>query len=80
MKKIKKKSVLKQGKIKYSFTGRKITKYAGLLPIMKFINKVNIGKHRERVIRDISDREDKCYEVQLCSDNIIFKSLFCNGI
>lgn len=31
-------------KIKHSFTGTKLTKYAGLSPIMNFINKLHIGE------------------------------------
>ena len=44
MSKNKQKIRFKIQRIKHSFTGTKLTKYAGLSPIMKFISKTNIGK------------------------------------
>jgi hypothetical protein len=44
MNKNKQKIGYKTLQIKHSFTGTKLTKYAGLSPIMKFINKLKIGQ------------------------------------
>lgn len=44
MNKNKQKIGFKTQQIKHSFTATKLTKYAGLSPIMKFINKLKIGK------------------------------------
>lgn len=44
MNKNKQKIGFKTPQIKHSFTGTKLTKYAGLSPIMKFINKLKIGQ------------------------------------
>ena len=38
-----KKSKFQTKYIKFSFTGTKITKYAGLTPIMKYLQKIDLG-------------------------------------
>lgn len=44
MNKNKQKIAFKTRQVTHSFTGTKLTKYAGLSPIMRFINKLKIGK------------------------------------
>lgn len=44
MKNTKKKSKFKSKKVHHAFTGQKLTQYAGLSPIMKYLNKMKLGK------------------------------------
>jgi len=39
-----KKSVFRSKNVKHSFTGTQLTNYAGLSPMMKYINKIKLGK------------------------------------
>src|SRR3972149_1285046 len=57
MNKNKQKIGFKTQQIKHSFTATKLTKYAGLSPIMKFINKLKIGKQLNELFPTEKTRE-----------------------
>jgi hypothetical protein len=66
MNKNKQKISYKTREIKHSFTGTRLTKYAGLSPIMKFINKAKIGKQLSEIFP-----KGQCNKVQLHPNNTI---------
>lgn len=51
--------------IKHSFTGRKLTKYAGLSPIMAYINKLRIGKQLNELFSTEQNNATKFSNVQI---------------
>ena len=60
-----KKSTFKSKNIKHSFTGTKLTKYAGLSPIMKFIKKIKLGKELNELFPTVMYNSTKFSNVQV---------------
>jgi hypothetical protein len=65
MNKSKKKIRYKTKEIKHSFTGRMLTKYAGLSQIMKDINKLKIGKQLNEIFPTEKSNSAKFSNVQV---------------
>jgi len=65
MNKNKKKIRYKTKEIKHSFTGRMLTKYAGLSPIMKYIDKLKIGKRLNEIFPTEKNNSTKFSNVQI---------------
>ncbi len=61
----KKRAKFKGKNVKYSFTGNMLTRYAGLSPIMKFINKLNIGEYLDELFPTIMYNSSKFSNVQV---------------
>jgi len=59
MNKNKQKIGYKTQNVKHSFTGTKLTKYAGLSPIMDFINKLKIGEQINELFPTEKTNADK---------------------
>lgn len=55
----------KTKKVKHSFTGTKLTKYAGLSPIMGFINKYKIGHQLNEIFPTEKNNSTKFSHVQI---------------
>lgn len=65
MKKNKEKIQYKEKKISHSFTGSKLTKYSGLSPIMKYINKEKIGIKLNELLPTEKNNSTKFSNVQI---------------
>ena len=61
----KKKSQFKSKNVKHSFTGNKLTNYAGLSPIMKYINKLKLGLSLNNIFPTIMHNTTKFTHVQI---------------
>jgi hypothetical protein len=60
-----KKSQFKSKDVKHSFTGNKLTNYAGLSPIMKYINKLKLGLSLNNLFPTIMHNATKFTNVQI---------------
>ena len=60
-----KKSQFKSKDVKHSFTGNKLTSYAGLSPIMKYINKLKLGFSFNNLFPTIMHNATKFTNVQI---------------
>jgi hypothetical protein len=60
-----KKSQFKSKNVKHSFTGNKLTNYAGLSPIMKYINKLKLGLSLNNLFPTIMHNATKFTNVQI---------------
>lgn len=65
MNKNKKKIKYTAKKIKHSFTGRMLTKYAGLSPIMHYINKLEVGEELNELFPTEKNNATKFSNVQI---------------
>jgi hypothetical protein len=60
-----KKSQFKSNNVKHSFTGNKLTNYAGLSPIMKYINKLKLGLSLNSLFPTMMHNATKFTNVQI---------------
>lgn len=60
-----KKSAFKSNDVKHSFTGNKLTHYAGLSPIMKYINKLKLGLSLNNLFPTMMHNATKFANVQI---------------
>jgi len=60
-----KKSPFKSNDVKHSFTGNKLTNYAGLSPIMKYINKLKLGLSLNKLFPTMLHNATKFANVQI---------------
>lgn len=65
MKNTNKKSKFKSKNVKNSFNGHRITKYAGLSPIMEFINHIKLGQHLNELFPTIMHNSTKFRNVHI---------------
>ena len=61
----KKRAKFKSKNVKHSFTGTMLTRYAGLSPIMKYINKLNVGNQLNWLFPTIMYNSSKFSNVQV---------------
>ena len=60
-----KKSQFQSKNVRHSFTGNKLTNYAGLSPIMKYINKLKLGLNLNNLFPTIMHNATKFTNVQI---------------
>lgn len=60
-----KKSVFRSKNIKHSFTGTQLTNYAGLSPMMKYINRIKFGKQINELFPTLMHNATKFSNVQI---------------
>ena len=60
-----KKLAYKSKNVKSSFTGTKLTRYAGLSPIMKYINKMKLGQQLNELFPTVKYNSTKFSNVQV---------------
>ena len=71
MKNTKKKSKFKSKKVHHAFTGQKLTQYAGLSPIMKYLNKMKLGKSLNSLFPTTMYNSTKFTNVQILMSIIL---------
>ena len=66
-----KKSKFKSKNIKHSFTGTMLTKYAGLSPLMKYLNKIKLGQKLNELFPTIMHNATKFTNAQIMMSIIL---------